>query len=90
MLISASALQSTFGPNSWPVQSHSPWCKESGHPCQAKLISNPGSVTSWLYDLGALLKLKRVYFFTHKIVTVRKPTDIDDISEMKVIVLSDQ
>lgn len=35
-------------------------------------------------------KLNYNYFFTHKIVTIRMPTDIDDISEMKAIVLSAQ
>ena len=40
--------------------------------------------------LTQVWKLNYNYFFTHKIFTIRMSTDIDDISEMKAIVLSAQ
>lgn len=40
--------------------------------------------------LTQVWKLNYNCFFTHKIFTIRMPTDIDDISEMKAIVLSAQ
>lgn len=66
MLISASALAIHFWPKFLACAKPLSMVKNLGASLPGKLISNPGSVTSWLYDLGALLKLKRVYFFTHK------------------------